>query len=88
MNGDRQIHKQEVLLRNAMIRAQHGDGSAYRELLGNVRVILQDSPIVDDQVQEILLALHAKRHTYDSAQLFTPWLFAIARYKLRKESQP
>lgn len=95
MSGDRQIQKQEVLLRNAMIRAQHGDAAAYRELLGNVRVILQvyterflrrmgvtDPAIAEDQLQEILLAVHGKRHTYDSAQLFTPWLFAIARYKL------
>ena len=33
-------------------------------------------------VQEILLAVHLKRHTWDPAAPFGPWLFAIARNKL------
>ena len=78
-----------------MQRAQAGDVQAYRELLEAVRVILQiysarslkrmgiqDQGSVDDLVQEILLAIHNKRHTYDPTLMFTPWLFAIARYKL------
>src|SRR5205085_2312906 len=36
----------------------------------------------EDLVQETLMALHARRHTYDPTQPFTPWLYAIARYKL------
>lgn len=36
---------------------------------------------VDDAVQETLIALHTKRHTYDPARPFGPWLLAIARYK-------
>ncbi len=36
----------------------------------------------EDLVQETLIALHTRRHTYDSSQLFTPWVQAIARYKL------
>jgi RNA polymerase sigma-70 factor (ECF subfamily) len=28
------------------------------------------------------LAIHLKRHTYDPAEPFTPWVYAIARYKL------
>jgi RNA polymerase sigma-70 factor (ECF subfamily) len=32
-------------------------------------------------VQEALLAIHTRRHTYDRSQPFTPWVYAIARYK-------
>jgi RNA polymerase sigma-70 factor (ECF subfamily) len=37
---------------------------------------------VEDLVQESLLAIHAKRQTYDPALPVTAWLYAIARYKL------
>lgn len=33
-------------------------------------------------MQETLLALHNQRHTYRQGQRLTPWLHAIARYKL------
>jgi RNA polymerase sigma-70 factor (ECF subfamily) len=33
-------------------------------------------------VQETLLAIHTKRSSWDRAQLFTPWAYAVARYKL------
>jgi len=36
----------------------------------------------EDIVQEGLLAVHLKRHTWDADALFLPWLFAIARNKL------
>jgi RNA polymerase sigma-70 factor (ECF subfamily) len=35
----------------------------------------------EDLVQEALIAIHTRRHTYDRSRLFTPWLYAIARYK-------
>ena len=37
---------------------------------------------VEDLLQELLLAIHNQRHTYDSSQPLTPWVYAIARYKL------
>ena len=33
-------------------------------------------------MQDILLAVHLKRHTWDASAPFAPWLFAIARNKL------
>lgn len=33
-------------------------------------------------MQEALLAIHLKRHTFDVETLLTPWVHAIARYKL------
>lgn len=36
----------------------------------------------EDVVQDTLLALHVKRHTWRTDAAVTPWLYAIARYKL------
>ena len=37
---------------------------------------------VEDLVQESLLAIHNKRHTYDPSQALGAWVQAIAKYKL------
>ena len=71
-----------------MIAAQGGDKAAYRLLLDELQVWLTryyrrrlppDS--VDDAVQDALIAVHTKRHTWDPARPFAPWLSGIARYK-------
>ena len=74
--------------RALMAAAQTGDAAAYRRLLIEVGSWLQSyysrrlpSSMVEDAAQEVLLSVHAKRHTYDPAQPFGPWLAAIARYK-------
>jgi RNA polymerase sigma-70 factor (ECF subfamily) len=36
----------------------------------------------EDLVQETLIALHTRRHTYDRSKLLMPWVYAIARYRL------
>jgi RNA polymerase sigma-70 factor (ECF subfamily) len=36
----------------------------------------------EDLTQEALMAIHTRRHTYDPAEPLTPWVYAIARYKL------
>jgi len=71
-----------------------GDTEAYRRLLQELAPVLRGlagrglaryglgSEDVEDVVQETLLALHLKRGTWDSAQAFSPWLYAIARNKL------
>jgi RNA polymerase sigma-70 factor (ECF subfamily) len=71
-----------------------GDGTAYHRLLKAVTPVLRagarrglaraGQPIdqSEDIVQEILLAVHLKRHTWDANAPFAPWLFAIARNKL------
>jgi RNA polymerase sigma-70 factor (ECF subfamily) len=95
MKGATDRHPQEEGLRQAMRLSQQGDAQAYRELLGRVRILVQayaaralrrmgleDDRLAEDLTQEILLAVHRKRQTYDPSQLFTPWLFAIARYKV------
>ncbi len=71
-----------------MAAAQKGDGARYRQLLGEIRPWLRGyfatrlpAAMVDDAVQDTLIALHEKRNSYDSARPFGPWLIAIARYK-------
>ncbi len=89
-----QLREREVLFAERMARALAGDAGAYRELLQAARVVLEayvrriltragvtDGGAAEDVVQEVLVAVHEKRSTYDPLQPFTPWLFAIARYK-------
>jgi RNA polymerase sigma factor (sigma-70 family) len=71
-----------------MAAAQAGDAAAYRVLLEDVRrwlarYVARRLPpaVVDDAVQDALIAVHEKRHTYDPARPFEPWIAAIARYK-------
>jgi RNA polymerase sigma factor (sigma-70 family) len=73
-----------------MARAQDGDGVAYRRLLEDVTPYLRSlaarhralSGEVEDAVQDILLTLHAIRHTYDPSRPFGPWLVTIARRRI------
>ena len=74
-----------------MLRSLDGDAAAYRRLLAELRDRLaiyftrrlaSDATTAEDLVQETLVAIHAKRGTFDRAQLVTPWAYAIARYKL------
>lgn len=70
-----------------------GDAGAYRRLLAllapalraSVRRALarsaQSMDEAEDIVQDVLLAIHLKRHTWDPASPVAPWVFAIARNK-------
>ena len=71
-----------------MVAAQNGHGGAYRRLLGEVSDWLNryfgrrlPPADVDDAVQETLLAIHRRRHTYDPHYPLGPWLAAIAKRK-------
>jgi len=71
-----------------MIAAQNGHGGAYRRLLDEMsewltRYFRRRLPPgeVDDAVQETLLAVHRRRHTYDPQYPLGPWLAAIAKNK-------
>ena len=71
-----------------MAAAQAGEPAPYRRLLGELRPWLLryfsrrlPPSAVEDAVQETLIAIHAKRHTWDPERPFGPWLAGIARYK-------
>ena len=71
-----------------MAAAQRGDSPVYHQLLSELRHWLTGffvkrlpASLVDDIVQDTLISIHTKRHTYDPARPFRPWVAAIARYK-------
>jgi len=81
----------EERMRGSLLQGMSGDASAYhaflKELAAHLRGFfrrrltwLPDE--VEDLVQETLLAVHNQRHTYEAEQPLTPWVHAIARYKL------
>jgi RNA polymerase sigma factor (sigma-70 family) len=81
----------EERLRPLMIRSLEGDSGAHRQLLSVLgryfrgyfgRRIGTGATEVEDLVQETLLAVHLKRDSYDRSLPFTPWAYALARYKL------
>lgn len=84
----------EIDLKALMIASLNGDAASHRALLerlsGRLRAyykvrlaaIGRGPEEAEDLVQEAILAIHLKRHTYDQAGLLTPWVYAIARYKL------
>jgi RNA polymerase sigma-70 factor (ECF subfamily) len=71
-----------------------GDNAAYHRLLRAITPVLRAAarrglaragqPVdqSEDIVQDTLLAVHLKRHTWDANAPLAPWLFAIARNKL------
>lgn len=74
-----------------MLLALAGDNGAYEDFLTRAgararayfrRRLAAYPDDVEDLVQETLLAMHNQRHTYRPTQPLTPWLHAIARYKL------
>ena len=71
-----------------MAAAQSGDDNAYNRLLAEVAAWLHcyyerrlPPSHVDDVVQEALVAIHLKRHTYEPERPFRAWMAGIARYK-------
>lgn len=73
-----------------MARAQDGDRQAYRTLLRDITPWLRalasrcfkERYDVEDAVQDVLLTVHAVRHTYDPGRPFGPWLAAIAHRRI------
>jgi len=81
----------EERLRSLLIRGLVGDVPAYHLFLGELTAHLRSflrrrmsrlPEETEDLVQELLLAIHNQRHTYDPGQPLTAWVQAIARYKL------
>nr|WP_015061145.1 sigma-70 family RNA polymerase sigma factor [Pseudomonas sp. K-62]BAM13981.1 RNA polymerase sigma factor [Pseudomonas sp. K-62] len=84
----------EAELKALMTAGQDGDATAHRMLLEHLSRLLRgyfkgrlarvgrSAAEAEDLVQEALMAIHTRRHTYDPAEPLTPWVYAIARYKL------
>ncbi len=78
----------EPTLARLMAASQQGDKQAYTVLLTEVQLWLERyfrrrcaPAMLDDLVQEVMLAVHRKRASWDASRPFLPWLAAIARYR-------
>lgn len=80
----------EVRLRRLLLAGLAGDSASYQAFLGSLSAHLRAflrrrltalPDEVEDLVQEVLLAIHNQRHTYQAEQPLTAWVHAIARYK-------
>jgi RNA polymerase sigma-70 factor (ECF subfamily) len=81
-------------LKVLMLASLDGDAASHRSLLEQLSLRLRayykaklaafgrGTAEAEDLVQETVLAIHLKRHTYDTQEPLTPWVHAIARYKL------
>jgi RNA polymerase sigma-70 factor (ECF subfamily) len=88
------ISSEESELRALMLAGLDGDEASYKSLLlrlstrlrahfkGQLARVGRRPLDAEDLVQDTLIALHTRRHTYDRSQLLTPWVYAIARYRL------
>jgi RNA polymerase sigma-70 factor (ECF subfamily) len=84
----------EAELKALMLASLKGDAAAHRALLnqlsgrlrayykGKLLRIGRSATEAEDLVQEALIAIHTRRYTYEPSQPLTPWVHAIARYKL------
>ena len=81
----------EERLRSLMLQSLSGDGASYRVFLDELslhlrsflrRRLTRQPEEIEDIVQELLLAIHNQRHTYDARLPLTVWVHAIARYKV------
>lgn len=72
--------------------ANRGDAAAYARFLRAITPMLRGlvrarggglgPETGEDIVQEVLLSIHLKRHTWREDEPLRPWLYAIARYKV------
>ena len=73
-----------------MAHAQAGEREAYRRLLEEITPYVRSLAArchrnpsdVEDSVQDVLLTVHAVRHTYDPTRPFGPWLVAITNRRI------
>lgn len=88
------VKNKEVEWAGLMRAANAGDTHAYRRVLEALAPVIRSTvhhgfarwgsaPVdVEDVVQETLLAIHLKRHTWTETEPILPWIRAIARNKL------
>jgi RNA polymerase sigma-70 factor (ECF subfamily) len=79
-------------LEDLMRAANRGDTVAYHRVLTAVTPLLRKVVQArgsglgregcEDVLQDVLLAIHRKRHTWKEDQPLRPWLYAIARHKV------
>ena len=96
------IEKLEKELKQLIMETRAGDKGSYNRLLTALLPFLRRNAgaqmhrfgygqFAEDAVQETLLAIHLKLHTYDDGQPFLAWLRAVMKHKiidcLRKQNE-
>ncbi|KJK07514.1 MULTISPECIES: sigma-70 family RNA polymerase sigma factor [Pseudomonas] len=85
------MRMREAALQGLLLSGLEGNADAYRQFLqqlsGHLRNFLRKrlyahADDLEDLLQEVLLAVHNARQTYQRDQPLTAWVQAIARYKL------
>jgi RNA polymerase sigma-70 factor, ECF subfamily len=88
------IRSEEPERRTLMLAGLDGDAAAHKALLARLSLHLRAyfkrqlarigkaAADAEDLLQETLITLHMRRHTSDRSQPLTPWVYAIARYRL------
>lgn len=94
LSAEVRVRKREAEWTDLMRRAMAGDATAYARLLKALAAPLRAAARrgldragkgdadAEDIVQETLLAIHRKRHTWNEDAPLGPWVRAIARNKL------
>jgi RNA polymerase sigma-70 factor (ECF subfamily) len=80
----------EHQLKTWMVEGLDGDSASHAALLRALVPLLRafyrrrvsDGDVIEDLVQETLIAVHTRRMSYDRRRSFSAWLFAVARYKM------
>ena len=85
--------EEENRLRSLLLTGLAGDSATYREFLMLATVSIRPFVLrqlkrmgrpdsdAEDIVQETVMAIHSKAHTYDQSSPVSAWIHAIARYK-------
>lgn len=81
---------QENQLKAWMIDGLDGNASSHTALLRALLPLLKayyrrriaDPDVIEEIVQETLIAVHTRRMSFDRDRVFSAWFFAIARYKM------
>lgn len=86
------IKDERTDLETLLAAANAGDGKAFAAFLMAVMPIIRQVvrargrglPVDqhEDVIQDVLLAIHLKRQTWDPQTPVRPWLYAVARYKV------
>lgn len=82
--------KDEARWSSLMSMAQQGDRIAYERLLEELAGVIEAyvgarfgrSAMLEDLVQECLLALHRARASYDPRRPFRPWMFTVVQHRV------
>jgi RNA polymerase sigma-70 factor (ECF subfamily) len=91
MTDEGRLNAGEARLKDLLLHGLAGEAPVYQAFLKELSPYLRAyfrkrlarlPDEVEDLVQESLLAIHNKRHTYDADQPLTAWVYAIAKYKL------